>query len=793
MPSVEEFWELQLAHPEMVLHPLKARDKVPLIPGWQKLQGTPFSMANEIKKGCNIGLVCGKASNITAIDLDSLLFQDEMFKGITELNTLRSRRTEGRGHIYFKYNPNLPASKHHNLGIEVMSDGNNIVIPPSIHPSGDVYKWNDINAPIIEMPKLIEDNLKTLFNTEMELKQTLAKCRHCFKSLLTSKPSISGGDGHEYMLAISADIKANGGTEDQIIMLAKVLYGDKYDRELTLKEWRSVNASMTWSCDTLRAKLPSYINLEECAKCQKANKFKQKVSKNNGAFDYIDRIIASNPIYYDKSCQFWMWVNGCYVPIDKTDLLLTILKDVCDPSIIMKEFKGELIEAAKLRGRDANIKPVPNTWIHTKSGVYDLKTQIRFAASPEYFFTRPINHNIGDNTDTPLIDKLLGDWSQENKQMLYELLAYCMIDDYPIHRMFLLFGSGRNGKSQFLELVSRFVGIDNTTSTELEKIMDSRFEASKLYRKKVALIGETNFAAIKSSDRIKKITGHDLLTAEFKGKDPFDFQNTAKILIATNSIPETLDKTEAFHSRCIIIEFKNRFDEGKSIIDTIPEHEYENLLAKCLSILPNLLSIGKFSGEGTIEDKARKYESLSDIWGTYFNKCLDTSDVNADTPLWIIYEDYLAYCSKNGLRKESKNEISRKLRNSGYGVNNKTVGGKTAYYVEGVKITQITEIMQVEVRTSIRESVEKSVIPVIPVIDKPTDNESKKLHPHTQLLIEAEEWIKSHGPINSSNVTEVTLWYCGRHPEIKNPSEIKTLLEYKYATTKRSEKIKAVN
>ncbi len=59
------------------------------------------------------------------------------------------------------------------------------------------------------------------------------------------------------------------------------------------------------------------------------------------------------------------------------------------------------------------------------------------------------------------------------------------------------------------------------------------------------------------------------------------------------------------------LRFKNQFDDGKDIVDSIPEQEYENLLAKCLRMLPELLERGKFTGEGTIEEKAERYEKLS--------------------------------------------------------------------------------------------------------------------------------------------------------------------------------------
>jgi len=119
------------------MHPLIK--KIPILPGWQNMTESYPGIEAHVSNGGNVGIVCGKASNVTVIDMDSFLFADDIFgKGI---NTLKSSRAEGRGHIYFKYNPNIKPSKHHYLGIEIIGDGGNIVIPPSIHPSGQAYKW----------------------------------------------------------------------------------------------------------------------------------------------------------------------------------------------------------------------------------------------------------------------------------------------------------------------------------------------------------------------------------------------------------------------------------------------------------------------------------------------------------------------------------------------------------------------------------------------------------------------------------------------------------------------------
>lgn len=285
MPDMRTFWGETMSYeviPGFIYHPLskpndkgKSPGKKPLLEDWQNLTATPPDIDKYIAQGCNLGIVCGRVSNVTVLDFDHFLFLEQVFNGF-DLETLRSKRTEGRGHVYFKYNPNLPASKHHVLGIEVLSDGSNAVVPPSVHASGDVYTWSGPCAPIIEMPKALEDNLKKLFQTETELKQIIAKCRHCFRDIIKRKPDMHGAEGREYMLAVCADLKAKDATESHIMMFARIMYVEDYKEAETLEEWKNIDRSKTWTCDKLREKLPAYVDLTQCDKCEeRREKYKE--------------------------------------------------------------------------------------------------------------------------------------------------------------------------------------------------------------------------------------------------------------------------------------------------------------------------------------------------------------------------------------------------------------------------------------------------------------------------------------------------------------------------------------
>lgn len=266
-----------------VVHPLSSQKdagsspgKRPLLIGWQLLKKTPDLRA--FQPGYNIGLVCGKASEIMVIDYDETTFISELFSDSWK-DTLESKRTTGRGHFFFKYDPELKSQKHHLLGIEILSDGSNAVLPPSVHVSGDVYKWVGATTQAIEMPGDVKERLLSLFSMESELKQRINKCRDCFKKILKDYPAnipdVRGSDGRLFMLAICTDLAALGAKEQHLRMFSKLVYREKYDPVRTTNEIKGIDPGKTWKCGTLREKLPAYVTCSECVN----HKFSSPIEK----------------------------------------------------------------------------------------------------------------------------------------------------------------------------------------------------------------------------------------------------------------------------------------------------------------------------------------------------------------------------------------------------------------------------------------------------------------------------------------------------------------------------------
>lgn len=407
---------------------------------------------------------------------------------------------------------------------------------------------------------------------------------------------------------------------------------------------------------------------------EKTNQYKPKLAVNgNGAFDYVNRLIEKHPLHYDTTKQFWIWEDNHYKPVDETYIKLAIFKDVADLKIINKTFQGEVLEAAKLMGRDNDVKKCPDTWIHLKNGVYDLTTGTLHEPTPDYMFSEPIPHNLTNSEDTPTIDKLFAEWvAPEKIPLLNELAAYCLYDGYPIHRIFVLLGRGRNGKGQYRDFLVNLVGDHNRCASALEQLINSRFETARLYQKKLCTMGEINYALLERTAILKMLSGGDPIPAEKKNKEPFDFVNTAKLIVNTNSLPQTSDKTDAFYSRCIILEFCNQFPLGKDIIKTIPDSEYDNFLTKCLRILRELLDRGQFTNEGDIQEKEQEYEKLSNPLSVFINTYYE-KDVNGRIATWRMFEDYVTFCNMKGFRKPQNSREFNKMLGINYEVEKKNL------------------------------------------------------------------------------------------------------------------------
>lgn len=380
------------------------------------------------------------------------------------------------------------------------------------------------------------------------------------------------------------------------------------------------------------------------------------------------------PYFYDKCNLFWLWNDGKkkYEIVDDIEMMNMIDTLYSLEGYTLKSgIKNCYVEAFKRYGRKKMPLEPKKKWIQFKDKAFSIYSGKIHQVTKDYFFTNPISYEIGQTSETPIMDSLIESWvGKDYVNTVYEIIAYCCYSDYPIQTFFCFYGYGRNGKSCLLRLIKKFICDENICCTELDMIAGankSRFETFKLYKKLVCQMGETNFGKLENSSILKKLVGGDMIGIEKKGKDPFDFINYAKIIIASNSLPISKDTSDGFYRRWIIIPFPNEFPEGKDILETIPEIEYNNLAKKVTEILPELLKRGTFTNQGSIKERKKNYIAASNPFSQFVEeRCVRHYNnwIKADD----LYKEYIAYLISKKNRRVSYRDFMDVLIDEGLSI-----------------------------------------------------------------------------------------------------------------------------
>lgn len=132
------------------LVPIVSNGKVPIEMNWTNKEHKDI---NEWKRwlvdGLNIGLKCGKCSNVTVLDIDQKIIPQELAEILNKYPTLSQITSKGYHYIYH-YTDKLPKTRIDDLKVDIETDGGQVVITPSIV---DGVERQLLIEPIVDFPE----------------------------------------------------------------------------------------------------------------------------------------------------------------------------------------------------------------------------------------------------------------------------------------------------------------------------------------------------------------------------------------------------------------------------------------------------------------------------------------------------------------------------------------------------------------------------------------------------------------------------------------------------------------
>lgn len=139
--------------------PVRAQDKAPIGEEWQRHPFTIHQIQSHVQKGGNVGLLVGKYSNgLCALDIDRD-FTKFLAKFPRFANSPRIVRGNAldRGKVLIKIAGDIPPPRkwkpvpHDSPYAEWLSTGNQAVVPPSIHPTGQPFELVNADQPVPQL------------------------------------------------------------------------------------------------------------------------------------------------------------------------------------------------------------------------------------------------------------------------------------------------------------------------------------------------------------------------------------------------------------------------------------------------------------------------------------------------------------------------------------------------------------------------------------------------------------------------------------------------------------------
>lgn len=330
-----------------------------------------------------------------------------------------------------------------------------------------------------------------------------------------------------------------------------------------------------------------------------------------------------------------------------------------------------------------------NPWLITaKNGVtVNLKTGEAYPARKEDLVTKAIGTAYDPYANCPRWEKHIGEVFGGNTNLISyfkRAVGYSLTGDTREQKVFILYGSGANGKSVTLSTVRKLAGDygDNTPFETFDaNTSEARQDLAKMRGSRLVTVVETNEDRRLNEARIKAITGGDAISARALYQSPFDYQPTFKLFIALNHLPIIKGTDPGIWRRIQLIPFGQSF-EGR---------EDKTLELKLQAEMPGILNWAlagarEWNDVGLAEPDEVKRETASyrqnmDLVGQWLD-AYAVQDPTAETEAGEAYRSYEQWCYLGGYRAETAGSFGRRI--SEKRVQRVKRGGKI-YYV-GIRL-----------------------------------------------------------------------------------------------------------
>jgi len=273
---------------------------------------------------------------------------------------------------------------------------------------------------------------------------------------------------------------------------------------------------------------------------------------------------------------------------------------------------------------------------------------------------------------------------EDDRDRAWQLLGYLLMSGNPLQRMFLLTGTGGNGKGVYLNVIRAMLGDENTAAEPLHDLAESRFSAGELHGKLANICGDIDATYIQNTARIKELCGDDRMKGEFKNERQFYFKFWGKAIFSANAIPGASDSSKGWTRRWEVVPFPYApMKPDPTLSERIVQHELPGIAVKAVHALRELMDVGEFSrGESAHTAHAEFAEKANRVlrWigDPDSNVTADAETWNKGTILLSAFRQWEGYDQGNGHKDIGSQRFNELARQAGLSASKRR--GQRGYY-----------------------------------------------------------------------------------------------------------------
>lgn len=290
------------------------------------------------------------------------------------------------------------------------------------------------------------------------------------------------------------------------------------------------------------------------------------------------------------------------------------------------------------------------------NGTLSLKSGQLVPAKRDYFITKFSPVEFTDNADCPMWRRFLDDIFGGDKELIryiQKAVGYSMTGDTSEQCVFFLYGTGRNGKSTFLDVLREIFG-DYVSNIQPETIMVKNSmgnginsDIARLKGARMVTTVEPNEGVRLNEGLIKQLTGDDAVTARKLYGNEFEFKPEFKLWMATNHKPVIRGTDDGIWRRIHMIPFTVQIpvDKVDRQLKSKLEREYPAILRwaveGCL-----LWQREGLKQPRAVLDMTREYRREMDVISGFLDdRCEVGEGFSAKSS--ELYAAYSAWCESN--------------------------------------------------------------------------------------------------------------------------------------------------